>query len=160
MYKNSLSAKAKWVRRRSAKGRHLGRYLNRPAFKHLYVAISYQQPNYGRETTCPLSSVHRPSHILPCVLRAGPPPWRYWLARAVRAQRPSLRLVWDAATPEEPVAMLLADSALATTQLYRRRHAHSPPLTIRTCDTKLGHPMFSTYPLKFYKSNQKSCNLF
>ncbi|KAI8438434.1 hypothetical protein MSG28_010954 [Choristoneura fumiferana] len=34
-------------------------------------------------------SVHRPPHILPCVLRAGPPPRRYWLAAAVRAQRPS-----------------------------------------------------------------------
>lgn len=66
-----------------------GRYLNRPAFKHIYVAISYQKPNYGRETTCPLSSVHRPSHILPCVLRAVPPPRCHWLARWVRAQRPS-----------------------------------------------------------------------
>lgn len=57
--------------------------------KKNHSTISDRGLNYGYQTTCPLSSVHRPSHILPCVLGPGPPPRRDWPRRRVRAQRPS-----------------------------------------------------------------------
>ncbi|CAH2050341.1 unnamed protein product, partial [Iphiclides podalirius] len=112
----------------------------------MWPVISYHRPNYGRETTCPLSSVHRPPHILPCVLRAGPPPPRDWSAAVVRAQRPSSMPARDGEIPQKPVVAMCGrgqcrrDHAATLSQLTHRRaptiHAsdQSGRVTTFACD--------------------------